>query len=160
MTSHMIGQTVGQLWVKLQDKFVQDDDGLWYNIRLDAEKQKRKSFVDSRKNNKKGNNQHQKENHTVGHMTSHMENENENVIGINTLLLRKGIEDAIFNDEIFITEIKRMHPGKDLRKAFDQCYQFHSQKPTKLNDWEWRQKFGTWLNKFEATKGKENKFVA
>jgi uncharacterized protein YdaU (DUF1376 family) len=81
MTEHMIGQTVGQLWVKLKDKFVQDSDGLWYNVRLELEQKKRKQFTDSRKNNLEGNNQYskkeKKEGHKVGHMTAHMENENE-----------------------------------------------------------------------------------
>lgn len=79
MTSHMIGQTVGQLWVKVQDKFIQDDKGLWYNRRLDEEKEKRKNFTDSRKNNVSGTNQYTKKKGRVnGHMTSHMENRNEN----------------------------------------------------------------------------------
>ncbi len=38
MTNDMIGQTVGHLWLKLKDKFVQDEHGLWYNERLDKEK--------------------------------------------------------------------------------------------------------------------------
>ena len=74
MTSHMIGQLVGQLWESIKCKFVQDEQGLWYNIRLDQEKDKRMSFTQSRRNNIKGLNQH-----TIGHMTSHMENENEDV---------------------------------------------------------------------------------
>ena len=74
MTSHMIGQLVGQLWESIRCKFVQDEQGLWYNIRLDQEKDKRMSFTQSRRNNIKGLNQH-----TIGHMTSHMENENEDV---------------------------------------------------------------------------------
>jgi hypothetical protein len=74
MTSHMIGQLVGQLWESIKCKFVQDEQGLWYNIRLDLEKDKRMSFTQSRRNNIKGLNQH-----TIGHMTSHMENENEDV---------------------------------------------------------------------------------
>jgi uncharacterized protein YdaU (DUF1376 family) len=74
MTSHMIGQLVGQLWESIKCKFVQDEEGLWYNIRLDQEKDKRMSFTQSRRNNIKGLNQH-----TIGHMTSHMENENEDV---------------------------------------------------------------------------------
>ena len=78
MTSHMVGQVVGQLWVNVKDKFIQDENGLWYNERLDDEKNKRKSFTDSRKNNLKGKNQYSKNGHTLGHMTSHMENENEN----------------------------------------------------------------------------------
>jgi uncharacterized protein YdaU (DUF1376 family) len=79
MTSHMIGQVVGQLWVKLQEKFTQDKEGLWYNVRLDIEKENRKSFIESRKNNIKGENQYTKKSgHMRGHKTSHMENENEN----------------------------------------------------------------------------------
>lgn len=77
MTKDMIGQTIGHLWVTVQDKFMQDDKGLWYNERLDIEKEKRKNFVSSRRNNKEGKNQYKKE---VGHMTSHMENENRDVI--------------------------------------------------------------------------------
>ena len=81
MTSHMIGQVVGQLWVNIQAKFIQDKDGLWYNVRLDEEKEKRKSFVSSRNNNLNGINQYTKKvGHKDGHMTSHMENENEDEV--------------------------------------------------------------------------------
>ena len=76
MTSHMVGQVVGQIWDKIQHKFVKDEKGLWYNERLEEEKNKRKSFTHSRKNNLKGNNQHtKKEENKIGHMTSHMESE-------------------------------------------------------------------------------------
>jgi uncharacterized protein YdaU (DUF1376 family) len=78
MTSHMIGQTVGQLWVNIEDKFTKDDKGLYYNERLEEEQNKRKAFTDSRKNNIKGKNQYTKQPKKRGHMTSHMENENEN----------------------------------------------------------------------------------
>ena len=84
MTPHMIGQTVGQIWDKIQDKFIRDENGLWYNERLDVEKEKRKTFTDSRKNNILGVNQYTKINgkksgHMDGHMTSHMVNVNEDV---------------------------------------------------------------------------------
>lgn len=75
MDGHMIAQCVGQLWNRIQSKFIQDEQGLWYNERLDIEKAKRKAFSESRRNNIKGNNQHMK-----GHMTKHMEDVNENVI--------------------------------------------------------------------------------
>jgi len=83
MTTHMIGQTVGQLWDKIQDKFTQDDNGLWYNVRLEEEKIKRQEFTKSRRNNVSGKNQHTKnkkhnEGHKIGHMTTHMEDENIN----------------------------------------------------------------------------------
>jgi uncharacterized protein YdaU (DUF1376 family) len=79
MTSHMIGQVVGQLWVKIEGKFVIDDNGLYYNKRLDEEINKRKTFIESRFNNLSGRNQYNiKRGHKGGHMTNHMENENEN----------------------------------------------------------------------------------
>ena len=82
MTSHMVGQVVGQLWVKIQDKFIQDEKVLWYNDRLEIEQKKRQTFTASRKNNLKGENQYTKKGknkgHINGHMTSHMENENIN----------------------------------------------------------------------------------
>jgi uncharacterized protein YdaU (DUF1376 family) len=75
MDGHMIGQCVGQLWERIKSKFIQDQQGLWYNERLDVEKSKRKAFSESRRNNIKGNNQHMR-----GHMTTHMEDVNEDVI--------------------------------------------------------------------------------
>lgn len=81
MSEHMIGQTVGQLWDTIQDKFIKDDNGLWFNERLDLEKHKRMKYSESRRNNKKGNNQYSKK---VGHMSSHMENENRDV---NTIII-------------------------------------------------------------------------
>jgi hypothetical protein len=47
---------------------------LWFNERLDLEKEKRKLFTNSRKNNLQGKNQYSKN----GHTTSRMENVNEN----------------------------------------------------------------------------------
>ena len=82
MTTRMIDQTVGQLWDNIKDKFTQDEKGLWYNKRLEEEKEKRKSFVNSRNNNRSGKNQYskkvKKQDKKSGHMTSHMENEDLN----------------------------------------------------------------------------------
>ena len=90
MTSHMIGQIVGQLWESIKCKFVQDEQGLWYNARLDQEKDKRMSFTQSRRNNIKGLNQH-----TIGHMTSHMEDVNEDV---NRNINKVKIIDTLFEE--------------------------------------------------------------
>ena len=86
MSEDMIGRMIGQLWVKVQVKFVVDVDGLWYNERLDLEKNKRKKFVESRTNNRLGENQHTKlKKEKDGHVTTHMENENEDINNINLL---------------------------------------------------------------------------
>jgi hypothetical protein len=95
MTKHMIGQTVGQLWDNIKDKFVIDSEGLYYNERLEIEKEKRKAFTDSRRNNIKGQNQYsKKEGHKKGHMTSHMENENENENTIKKVFIKPSIEEV------------------------------------------------------------------
>lgn len=39
---------------KLKSKFVQDEDGLYYNARLELEKEKRQKFTESRRGNLKG----------------------------------------------------------------------------------------------------------
>ena len=90
MTTHMVGQVVGQLWDKIKDKFTQDEQGMWYNRRLEEEKNKRQKFTQSRRNNISGENQHTKnkkltttsERSHDQHMTTHMEdvNVNENEI--------------------------------------------------------------------------------
>ena len=58
MTSRMVAQIVGELWDGVKDKFIQDADGLWYNVRLQEEKEKRQQFVNSRHNNLGGKNQY------------------------------------------------------------------------------------------------------
>ncbi len=75
MGGHMIGQAVGQLWDKVKVKFTQDNEGLWYNERLEQEQTKRKQFTDSRKNNLLGTNQYTNKR---GHTTSDMEDEDIN----------------------------------------------------------------------------------
>jgi uncharacterized protein YdaU (DUF1376 family) len=79
MTEHMIRHTVGQLWDKLMVKFIKDESGLYYNERLEIEIDKRKNYVQSRRNNVLGTNQYtKKEPKNIGHMSNHMENRNEN----------------------------------------------------------------------------------
>lgn len=83
MTTHMIAQEVGHLWERLVNKFTQDQEGAWYNKRLEEEQSKRRSYSESRRNNMAGLNQHSKKLNGQpqfnAHMTTHMENEVENV---------------------------------------------------------------------------------
>ena len=60
-------------------KFIKDADGLWFNIRMEEEKEKRSKYCAGRGNNrKKGLSKKSYENHMMDHMSQHMENENEN----------------------------------------------------------------------------------
>jgi len=83
MNTHMIQHTIGHLWDQVKCKFIQDEEGLWFNVRLDFEKEKRKTFTESRRNNikpkEKPKNEPSYETHMDTHMDSHMENENENI---------------------------------------------------------------------------------
>jgi uncharacterized protein YdaU (DUF1376 family) len=83
MNTHMIQHTIGHLWEQVKCKFIQDNEGLWYNVRLDVEKDKRKTFTESRRNNMKPKNKPKEdapyETHMQLHMDSHMENVNEDI---------------------------------------------------------------------------------
>jgi hypothetical protein len=57
MNIHMIERTVGENWKNIKDKFKQDENGLFYNERLEQEKEKRANFTESRRNNRSGINQ-------------------------------------------------------------------------------------------------------
>jgi len=112
MTSRMIAQVVGQLWDNIKHKFKIDNDGLYYNERLDIEKEKRKSFVESRKNNISGNNQYskvrKKRGHTTKHMTSHMEDVNINedkdiTTKTTTTKKKKYLDSVLLSDEEYRT---------------------------------------------------------
>lgn len=79
---------------RIFSKFVKDENGLYYNVRMEEETLKRKKYSESRSNNRKGiKNQHMNEHmsqdmiedmsehmyeHIEQHMTPHMENENVN----------------------------------------------------------------------------------
>lgn len=64
------------------EKFTKDDDGKYYNIRLEKEITKRKDYSKSRANNRK--NKLTYENICFSYV-KHMENENENINNINIL---------------------------------------------------------------------------
>lgn len=99
MTEHMIRHTIGHNWVILKDKFRMDNEGLWYNERLEFEKEARKSFVTSRRNNISGANQYTKKTPPkTGHTTSRMEDEDNNSITVDY--------KAIFE------KFRKLYPGK------------------------------------------------
>ena len=61
------------------EMFLKDEEGLFYNERLEAEATKRSTYAQSRRNNAKGIKSNNKQPKTyVKHMPKHMENENEN----------------------------------------------------------------------------------
>ena len=71
---------------RIFSKFVKDENGLYYNVRMEVEANKRRAYIESRSNNRKGNKNEDMKEHMrkdmnedmSNHMTSHMENENVN----------------------------------------------------------------------------------
>ena len=114
MGGHMVGQVLGQnmdrLWPGIKTKFVTDENGLFYNERLDKEIEKRKGFISSRYNNLSGNNQYVKKGvvvdkevaHMGGHMTSHMEDENENNNNNNNIVIDRGVGEDVESSDYTI----------------------------------------------------------
>jgi len=75
---------VGNPGVEVLDKFEQDENGLWFNKRMEDEATKRANFTESRRNNLKKNQKKpthmddHMDTHMGKHMETHVENENEN----------------------------------------------------------------------------------
>jgi uncharacterized protein YdaU (DUF1376 family) len=124
MTEHMIGQVVGQRWSTLQHKFKKDDNGLWYNERLDIEKERRKTYTESRKKNVLGSNQYTKNN--SGHMTSHMENENTSLF-INSIYYN--------NIGLIVEKIGKKYLEYDIEYYYESILNWSESGKKKKKDW-------------------------
>jgi hypothetical protein len=96
MALHEIRTILGEkdfdeMWEsKLRRKFKQDEDGLFYNQKLENEIIKRKKFTESRRKNLFSDKQHKAE-----HMATHMENENIN--GNKSVLREEGLGEGGWN---------------------------------------------------------------
>jgi len=146
MRGHMIGQVVGQNWDKIKHKFIKDKQGLWYNVRLEVEKNKRKAFTNSRKNNLKGKNQHTK---NGGHTTPRMEDVNENTIKINK---ESVLSDEIWKDSVCLKHGFKNHIGIDHQlKEFDNHLISIAESHDTVK--EYKKHFNSWLNKQDISTG-------
>lgn len=99
----VLGEDFGSTWPTLQKKFEKDESGLFFNKRLQEEKDKRIKYSESRRSNRN----HMKQ-HMNNHMSAHMENENENKD-----ILKKGeCEGEGFNQVAAFEEFWNEYPAK------------------------------------------------
>lgn len=164
---HICGTLVNDVCLRFtpkgEDKFV--------NLILDEICNQRRTFTESRRNNRKGNKcenhdhtsktSEQLVNNTSNTSVSHMVNVNVNKdvdVFINKKELSKiEIIEGVLNDQIFIEGIQQAHKGKDLKQAFEECYIHHSNAPNPPNEiWMWKQKFNTWLTIKKTNKANES----
>lgn len=90
MSEETIRFIVGDVSVNLRKKFKVDENGLWYNTRLEYESERRSSFTESRRLNGNKGGRPKKEkpienlmvNHTDNRMENEIENTNEIVFGL------------------------------------------------------------------------------
>lgn len=146
MNTHMIQHTIGHLWEQVKCKFIQDDEGLWYNVRLDIEKDKRKTFTESRRNNMKGKTKPKEEpsyeTHMNSHMKPHMENVNENInkdININKSKCK--FEEAL---EYFSIRLGT-EQGKTEAQKFFNYYESNGWKVGKNPMKNWKAAANNWI---------------
>jgi uncharacterized protein YdaU (DUF1376 family) len=173
MTGHMVGHVVGQLWDKLKLKFVQDEQGLYYNKRMEEELNKRQAYIQSRFNNKVGKNQYHNSdtNSTTikrGHMLGHMEDEdvNENKDLINYKLLIENFHfycDKLSKVERLSTERKKHIRARFKEFDFDTMVEVFKKvgKSDFLcgkNDRCWKASFDWIFNETNFLKIMENKY--
>lgn len=158
MNTHMIQHTIGHLWEQVKCKFIQDDEGLWYNVRLDIEKEKRKTFTESRRNNikpkEKPKVEPSYETHMNSHMTPHMENVNEN---INKDIINNkskcNLEEAL---EYFSIRIG-LEAGQIESSNFVNYYESNGWKVGKNPMKNWKAAANNWItNKKDNAKGTTN----
>ena len=158
MNTHMIQHTIGHLWEQVKCKFIQDDQGLWYNVRLDVEKEKRKTFTESRRNNIKPKNKPSYEppyeTHMQHHMNSHMENVNENINkDINTNKSKCSFEQVY---EYMANKIS-LDLAKIEAEKFVNYYESNGWKVGKNTMKSWTHAANNWINKAqEYAKGTTN----
>lgn len=166
LTEKMITLCVGNAAADVMAKFRQDPAGLWYNVRLEQEAEKRTAHAEKQKQraiegwkNRK-NNTKSKPSESHGNAAAMpLESVNENVIvNENTLDKKERIKISIFDDTRFLGDVSRMYPGRDLLLGFDQCWNHFSEQPAELLDWEWRNKFSSWVGRMEIKKVNGNKY--
>jgi hypothetical protein len=118
MSEETIRFLVGSVSDNLKSKFGIDENGLWFNKRLEEESEKRSKFTESRRNNGSLGGRPKKEdkpkqNLKVNHMDNHMEdvNENENEVVIETKKGKREIEIPPYSE--FLEYAKSKKPNLD-----------------------------------------------
>lgn len=93
-----LGSDFGSSWPAIQKKFKQTGEGLFFNERLEREKQKRLEFTESRRSNRKKTYDTSYEKHMIPHMEN--ENRNENINEIKEEEKGVGKGEGFFLNEI------------------------------------------------------------
>ncbi len=70
------------------------------------------------------------------------------------------LKSEMFSDQKWAEIIAMNHKGKNIDKAWGECYTHHMSNPNPPKEvWLWRQKLSTWLTMFRDTDKPKSKFI-
>lgn len=164
MNEETIRFIVGSISDNLKSKFRIDENGYWYNVRLEEEIEKRKNFVDSRRNNgKKGGRPSNKKplGYPNGKATTNLlEDENENeFINIDSTIeghsdfAKKLLSDKMKYDKEQIEVATRKLISTDILRKFNAQLFASDIKHRNIN--EYKKHLMNWLRKQPETQTKK-----
>lgn len=104
-----LGADFANSWLTLQKKFKQNEKGLFFNERLEREKQKRIEFSESRRTNRKKTYDTTYDKHMIQHMENTNRNENKNEIKEEEKGVGKG--EGFFLNEKVMEDLSRIEMG-------------------------------------------------
>ena len=120
---------VGSVSVQLKSKFQVDEEGFWYNERLENETKKRNAYTESRRSNgSKGGRKKNKDNHMDKHMQNHMDTHIEDV---NTIVFNNNKEQVIPTFEKVWEVFQRQGGTKEMAESF---FNKHQATEWKINN--------------------------
>lgn len=133
--------TVGSVSVKLKNKFKIDENGFWYNSRLEEETKKRNHFTKTRRDNgsKGGRPKKDKTDRllvglaTGNHSGSHMGNENDNIN--NTSIYTDTLSNSIVTEMIKIFKTRNPNYPITPKDHYPQCLQI-AYRIAQMKGWE------------------------
>lgn len=125
---------------KIFSKFEQDEDGFYYNKRMDLESAKRKKFVESRQNNLKKTSESKShmESHTENHIDIHMENDMKRHMGVHTVNhMESHMENENINEIIYSywnskSIIKHLSLSVEINNAIDKALKLYTLEEIKI----------------------------
>lgn len=138
LSEKVIKINVGNISDDVMRKFQQDENGLYFQKRMDDEINKRKGFTESRRANAKAYAEHM-----PIHMPQHMENENENIINNREIEFKKEVAEFKNYPEEMLTAFSDYwtEPNKSKTKM-----RFELQKTFDI-----KRRLNTWYSRESAT---------
>jgi hypothetical protein len=154
----VLGADFGQAWPSLQKKFRKDENGLYYNERMEQEQEKRKRFTESRRRNLDSKNRKPLvDGHVVKSMEGHMEdvNENEDDNSNEFILPANGFFTDILDPKIELSEMDIGKTVEFLRLKHRKILtygevrdQWEAFKIQQLSDHTWYNSLGDFIKHF------------